>query len=329
MFLRTALKTSAAQALAWPPLADLLQRRRGGGIPFIACYHRVVARVDDRPGRALPAMETSVAMFERHLDWIARRFRIVPLDELAAGLSPESRPSPIPLAAITFDDGYADVYEHAVPLLKRKGIPAAFFVVTDLVGTSELPWHERLYAALAARHPAVPDPFAATQRLLQRLSQADVRSVVHILTRLREASDRPAALRLMTWEMLADLRDAGMTIGSHTRTHAFLANEPSSRIAAEVAQSRRILEGRLRTPVRYFAYPGGSFTASVVSAVARAGYRGAFTICRHRDTGHPLLTVPRTVLWERSCLDHLGRFSPALLSCHTAGLLPRDRCRHL
>ena len=54
-----------------------------------------------------------------------------------------------PVAAVTFDDGYRDIYEHAVPILKRKGIPAAAFVVTDLIGRTSWQIHDKLYHLMA------------------------------------------------------------------------------------------------------------------------------------------------------------------------------------
>ena len=66
-----------------------------------------------------------------------------------------------------------------------------------------------------------------------------------------------------------------------------------------------------------------------VEAVARAGYRFAYTTCHHRDRRHPLLTIPRCVLWENSCLDPGGRFSAAVASCVTSGIFHfASGCRH-
>ncbi len=82
-------------------------------------------------------MLTSTKMFEQHLDWIGRHFRFVDLDEIGSAVR-NGVPFEEPVAAVTFDDGYQDIYEHAVPILKRKGIPAAAFVVTDLDWPHEL-----------------------------------------------------------------------------------------------------------------------------------------------------------------------------------------------
>ena len=344
MMLRSVIKSATAGAISWTRLDRLARVNIHRHVPFVLCYHRVVERLHTSNGFALPAMEITVAMLEHHLDWLGRHFRIVSLDDLGTKLR-ESAGSK-PLAAITFDDGYSDIYHHAFPLLKRKGIPAGIFVVTDLIGSARLPIHDELHGVLAGAAEQWPsmrdrltellqrtavlssqdltDPFSATRCLLQRLPQSDVLRIIDRLqTSTATDENWRRALQPLNWEMLAEMRKAGMTIGSHSMTHAFLTNESRDRVREEAECSRRELERKLGVQAEWFAYPGGNFNPSVVRAVARAGYRYAFTDCRHRDPQHPLLTIPRKSLWERSCLDPFGRFSPAIMSCHAAAMFDR------
>jgi peptidoglycan/xylan/chitin deacetylase (PgdA/CDA1 family) len=120
----------------------------------------------------------------------------------------------------------------------------------------------------------------------------------------------------------------GVTVGSHTRSHALLANETPEVLHDEVEGSRRALEQRLGVPIRHFAYPDGRFNASAIQAVADAEYRTAHTICTHRDRAHPLLTISRRMLWEKACINGFGRFSPAILDCQVNGIFdPADTCQ--
>ena len=122
------------------------------------------------------------------------------------------------------------------------------------------------------------------------------------------SSDVP---RRLTWPMVADMRAAGFTIGSHTKTHVSLPMETPEAAADELAGSKRALEQHLGEPIVHFAYPGGQFTPGVVDAVARAGYQFAYTACPHGDPRHPVLTIERLLLWEGSSIDADGGFSPA------------------
>jgi peptidoglycan/xylan/chitin deacetylase (PgdA/CDA1 family) len=312
--------------------------------PYIVGYHRVVDDFAAAAEATLPSLLISVRMLEQQLDWIGKHFDFVTLDEVGSHLE-QGKPFDRPVAAITFDDGYRDVYEHACPILLRKGIPAAFFVVTDLVGRCS--WHifDRLYRVLRRAFPDWDDRGrstpelsrigvsgtaarviesathveSATSELLARIAQADLLKLIDALERSAGSLDdeRPA---LLDWQTISGMRRAGFTIGSHTRTHVWLPLEKAERVADELAGSRAVLEQWLGAPVTHFAYPAGEFNGEVVTAVEQAGYRFAYTICSHRDGLRPLLTIPRELLWEHSATDGHGRFSPAQLHCHVHGL---------
>jgi peptidoglycan/xylan/chitin deacetylase (PgdA/CDA1 family) len=314
-------KSTLCHAVAWARAQRWAEERQ----PVILGYHRVVA--DAALADAMPGLAIGVAMLEQHLDWIGRRCRFVTLDELAAGGDSE------PLAAVTFDDGYADVVDHALPLLRRKGIPGAIFAVTDAAASGAPLLHDRLYRALAwlasIEGTGAGRAYTGTRSLLGRLGRAALEDVIEELE--REAGEALAAhdddARPLDFPALRRLRDEGWTIGSHTRSHARLVGRHPDRLRDELHGSRQDLELHLGAPVRHFAYPDGQFDPAVVEAVAEAGYTYAYTACRHRDPARPLLTIPRAMLWEQSSLGGHGRFSGDVLTCQAHGGLPfLDRC---
>jgi peptidoglycan/xylan/chitin deacetylase (PgdA/CDA1 family) len=289
-------------------------------------------------------------MLEAQLDWVGRRFAFVGLEELGEGLE---RRDARPVAAVTFDDGYRDVYEHALPLLRRKGIPAAVFLVTDTIGTSRPQRYDLLHLLLARTFDRWPDaphrvdrmlralevrrdapvpatPAAATSALLRTLPRLAIDRLIEVL---EDAMGAPATgldgMLPMTWTMAAELARAGFVVGSHTRTHAWLTLESPETVAEELRGARCTLEARLGAPVRHFAYPDGQFTRTVTAAVDAAGYRFGYTTCAYRDPEYPLLTLPRLMLWEKASLDASARFSPAILSCQVHGVFDLVRgCDH-
>jgi peptidoglycan/xylan/chitin deacetylase (PgdA/CDA1 family) len=328
---RRALKVGSAAALAATGIGRVLGRL-GGGVrpPLILGYHRVVPEYRPDPSAVLSPMLIDVAMLEAQLDWVGRRYRFVSLDELWT--LPTSSLSRV--AAVTVDDGYRDAYEVAFPLFRRKGIPAAFFVVTDLVGASEVPLFDRLYFQLAqrfAREGRFPcsemlrgasSPYDALQILLIALDHAALLDLAASLEReLPMPVALAAQLRSLDWEMARRMDAEGMTIGSHTCRHVFLSCESAETVADELTRSKREIEARVGKPVRHFAYPAGEFNAQAARAVAAAGYDHAYTICTHVEPEQPLVTVPRRVLWQGSCASGGGRFSPALMSAQISGAL--------
>jgi peptidoglycan/xylan/chitin deacetylase (PgdA/CDA1 family) len=345
--LKLALTSAISRGRSLYLLAAMAKAQRR---PLILGYHRVVEDFAAAAGTDNPSMMTSRTMFEGHIEWLARHFRFASLDEIGEHVA-TGEPFAEPVAAVTFDDGYRDVYEHAFPVLARKGIPAAVFVVTDLPGGLGWQCHDRLYhlvhrafatwddprhalvglladlqlpSDLLRMRAATKSPLATISTLLPMLSQADVNKVIDALESAIGSGAGEIPLTL-TWPMIATMRRAGFTIGSHTQTHASLPAESAETIARELAGSKRELETRLGEPIEHFAYPGGHFTPPVVEALARAGYRFAYTACPHHDPQHPSLTIERLLLWEGSSIDADGRFAPTVLNCQVHDLWPPAR----
>ena len=164
------------------------------------------------------------------------------------------------------------------------------------------------------------------ERLLESRSREEIRRLIESL---EEDSQIPGALRRelrpMTWPMLRELRDAGVTVGSHTRTHVTLPSEEPQTVREELEESRYDLEEGLGSEVVHLAYPGGRFSPDTLEAARRAGYRYAYTTCSHRFPSHPLLTISRRTFWERSAAGLVGNFSSAVASCQVQGIFDRFR----
>jgi peptidoglycan/xylan/chitin deacetylase (PgdA/CDA1 family) len=197
-------------------------------------YHRVGPFRDG----ALLKMNVAPETFREHMSVLARRANPVPLDTLVA-CARDGKPFPRGAVAVTFDDGYRDLMEFALPVLRDFKIPAAFFIVSRGVG--------------------------------------DVDSWNHIEGLPREA--------IMSWDDLKKLRDEGMTIGSHSASHARLDEANSAALHDEIEGSRRELQGKLGVPVRHFAYPQGRYSKEAEAAVAAAGYAAGWATRKGRPLG--------------------------------------------
>lgn len=321
--LRKLTKTALACAYTWAGQGSAKR-----SLPFIVGYHRVVENFDRSARHAIPSLLITTRMLEKHIDWLAARFDILPLDQIGQTMETYGTFSR-PAAAITFDDGYSDFYRNAYPIFKRKGIPAAVFVVTDLVDTPRLQIYDRLYLMLS-RFGQDKDALASMTSLLSSRSQEEIESLIVSLER-NNPVDKAVAEEMapLNWGMIKEMHANGITIGSHTQSHTLLTQETLDRVHRELVGSREVLEQQLGSPVRHFAYPDGRFNPAITAAVAAAGYRYGYGICRTRDSQFPLLTIPRKVLWERACLNAIGEFSPAVMNCHAQWVFDGNRrCEH-
>jgi len=342
--IKTSVKTAASYGFRFTGVDRLIGALTGTSrIPTIVSYHRVVEHFEESSRDSISSMLISTRMFEQHLDWIGLHYDFASLDEIGGRLE-SGIGFAKPTAAIAFDDGYGDVYHHALPLLRKKGIPATVFAVTGLVGTQQMQLHDKLYLLLKSafsnagqtprqvvvllRNADIATPqmedicrmrasaFHVMAALIDNVPQAQARRMIQVLEeRFGLGEGRYDELFSLSWEMLKEMQAAGMTIGSHTRTHALLTNESGETVIEETTRSRQDLENSLGVKVQHFAYPDGRHNAVATAAVAAAGYRFAYGTCRHRDPDYPLMTIPRKVLWEKSSVDSDGHFSAAMMAC--------------
>ncbi len=347
MTIKTLLKTGVSVPIALSGGANLVGRATGKRwLPLVLGYHRVVKDYSFSSRFAIPASLISTRMLTRQLEWIAKRYEICALDDVDEKAKSRSGK---PVAAITFDDGYADVYHNAFPLLTRMGIPFTVFASPDLLVGDKLFAHDELYLRLSAlldqhERPRKPldeilhragcwnsisgvlpsissEPYRLTRAMLGRFRHEEVRTIIDML---RGHTDLPSTVAeqsyAMNWNMLLEMRRAGVLVGCHSKSHAILTNEDSKTVQVELGEGRKALESRLGVPITHFAYPDGAFNDVVIRAVAQAGYSHAYTVCFHRSEQAPKLTIPRRMLWERTNVDALERFSGSILSCLVNGV---------
>jgi len=190
----------------------------------------------------------SLQQFEELIDGLlAGGYRFLTLHEATVAVRDETRCPPKSIV-LTFDDGYASVFTHAYPLLARRGIRAAAFVVTDCIG--------RTFDGNSRR-----DPFG-----------------VQGLTDQRSVPQQPT----MTADQLRTLVSEGWDVGSHSCSHPAFATLKDEQAGAELTHSRLKLESVLRHPVPFFTFPFGepdlAYRPEHLPLAAEAGYELALTM---------------------------------------------------
>ncbi len=232
----------------------------------IFIFHRVLPSKDP-----IFPDEPDAARFDEMMGWIASWFNVLPLetavDALKAGKLPRRS------AAITFDDGYADNHDVALPILQRHGLTATFFIATGFLDGGRM-WNDTIIESV--RHCKQPQldltPLklgchgivsseqqrSAIETIISQIKYRTLAERLEITEHVAElAKVQPANNLMMTSLHVQAMRDAGMQIGAHTVSHPILSRADSKTAYEEIATSKTILESLLRQPVRTFAYPNG------------------------------------------------------------------------
>lgn len=271
-------------------IAGLLSGAGTRGKLSTLIFHRVRPTADPTAPRALHAHQ-----FDDMLGWVGEVFNVLPPDEAVARLARGDLPARA--LTITFDDGYADNAEVAMPILQRHRMRAAFFVATDFLDGGVM-WNDKITLALLGA-PAGPfhlDGFGlATVELGDSASRRKAAGqVIRKLKYLEPAQraeevDRLVMLTgvtlprdlMMTSAQVKSLRDGGMIVGGHTCSHPILASLSADAAEREIRYNKARLEAILGEPLSLFAYPNGGpgkdYLGEHARIVQRAGYKAAFT----------------------------------------------------
>lgn len=275
---------------AFRPLVRLISRAGSHGKLSILIYHRVLPNEDP-----LRPREVTARMFNWQMEFVVRCFHALSVAEAASRLRSGSLPAGA--ICVTFDDGYRDNAEVALPLLEEKGIPGTFFISTGYLDGGRM-WNDTVTEAVRRMGPGALDLTAEglgyyfLEGLPQRVSVAEQlirdlkyresgerqRLVDHIAALAR--SDLPKDL-MMDSSQVRELRDAGMEVGAHTVTHPILAKLDDTQARYEITESRKRLEALIGQPVRVIAYPNGrpgkDYGPVHVEMVREEGFEAAVT----------------------------------------------------
>src|SRR5262249_20406689 len=149
---------------------------------LILTYHRFSSDGEGANGGASSWVldKTPAKIFAEQLEYLTKRYNVVPLSRLADGIGRRERP-PSRLASITIDDGSRDAYEFAYPLLRRSGAPATLFVPSDFIDRRGWIWTDK--ARFLTRR-------AVSQRLTITIGGQELRLDLDNLPSRRAAAER-------------------------------------------------------------------------------------------------------------------------------------------
>lgn len=257
----------------------------------VVMFHRVLPPEDVRAAGANPTYTVTADEFAACLAFFARWYNVVDLATVERAAAGGNLPA-CPLL-ITFDDGWRDNVEYALPLLAARAMPAVLFVATGHIGSKVGFWQERVFEA--AKRAGAPDSAADAEVTALAAVSPERRAGV-----LNALADANLPRQMADAAELAQMQANRIAIGGHGHSHTPLTDVQDA--VAELATCRSILkEAGLGGPLPALSFPHGRCDQDLVRRAQQAGFGLCFT-------SEPCLTPPEQLADPRG----IGRVSVEL-----------------
>lgn len=279
-------------------------------------FHRVTNEED----AMWPPMKP--ALFSKIIQYLVKNYSVVALEQFLD--NPDAYKSKKQLATISFDDGYKDNIEFAVPILQQYKCPASFYIVTDCIDNNLPTWtylvdsvfQQTRKENIEFEQNFVPDKFknikintgAAANSLLKQVkpwmkSLSNPQRVAITNEILEQCNDVQLPHgKMMSWGDICQLKDNGFIIGSHSHTHPMLASlQEEDEIIDELRISmQRLTEETGQKPLS-ISYPIGSFDERVIRLSKEQGYQYGLAV-EQKYFNYPsnTMAIPRVELYQQN-----------------------------
>jgi len=307
--LRRSLKLLVVGTLHYSGALGMARRRIMRNKAVILMYHRVTPPDVGVPDYSPTGMSVTPREFDMQMRFLRNNYDVVSLSKVVAAARGE-QPFDANMCAITFDDGWADVYEYAFPILRQHGLPATVYLTTGFVDEAAWFWEERAKYLLAlfqqAAHSGALAPGKRAE-LRDRLSRFGLEEVVtlrrrnlpaYLLDKGRWMRDLEATRRdelvaelevlsrelvpdaprgFLSWSEIREMADSGIQFENHTACHVALSGVGPDTITSEVQSATKRIKDEIGHTTQQFAYPYGKFDERVRGAIKNLGFASATT----------------------------------------------------
>ena len=269
-------------------------------------------------------------LFDQTLQYVNKKFFVRPLQEL---LFEKKICSTKPLAAITFDDGYKDFIEYALPILDKYNNKASMYIISGCIDKNLPTWTYTIDYLFSKTQkldwknfdfPELPVEFLTTywknanerieygkkiKQYLKKIPAAKKEKIIESMLLNFDDIKRPNGL-MMSWDEIKQLHNSGIEIGSHSVTHPTLATiEDENLIEFELKASASTIKEMTGITPDIFSYPIGSYDERVKRLVKKAGYKGALAVNQkiYNPVTMDLFEIPRIEFYNESWIKTKAR----------------------
>ena len=284
----------------------------------VLMYHRIIASDYN-----FWKLNVSPESFEKHIRYISENYKVLKLEEEWKDIvKPDQR-----YVVITFDDGYADNYRFALPILEKYRVPATFFVSTDLIDTNEMYWWDELEKMFIIDKYFGEFVFEGIQYKVKDLSdRKEVCLAIRNRIKPMNSMERKDSMKKLRFELgleqpeTSELRCVNtselvrmaespyVTIGGHTKSHLSMGDFHSRELLrSEIEEALDILEKKIDKDIHVFAYPFGGIEDRCDGAdqiLAECGIKKSVLVRNGNiNVNDDMYNIPRHMVFESEDME--------------------------
>jgi len=308
-FIKLIIRTTINTITYYSGIHKLYLKTKKKGIIFIA-YH-------DISNRDYLYLQISPELFERHIKYLLRNYKIISLSEALRMLN-NLHPINDNYVVITFDDGYKGVYTEAYPILKKYNIPFTVFLTTESIDTGIPPFVDCLAYAVQKTKKEELDLRSFGLRIY-KLNKSHLREAaimeINDFSKSMSSNKRKEFLYyifkqlyvslyseelknvMLSWKEVIEMSSDNLVeFGAHTHTHPSLSKIPINDAKNDILYSKKKIESITNKEVNCFAYPYGTeddINSDIVNFVSNCGFKSAFTLTSSELSIFNLFNIPR------------------------------------
>lgn len=267
-------------------------------------FHRVLPEKQIKFPNAYSTFGTLISeeFFENVLSCLSDNgFQFVTVSELTRRTSTDK------LVALTFDDGYLDNYEFALPSLLKFNATATFFpVVNPCKNNTVLPLDIYYQCIDEMKMSEIERTEYVTGTIKRNFYWAEPDKQINMLNSLFKSLPQKNRVSYMCAEQLKELSDKSFEIGSHGMTHSLLIADYMNKEKAlnELQKSKQWLEAITGKPVTAYCFPAGRYNAEMIELAKQVGYTSTCLVVRNENEKEVLPSYDRIFVKPNS-LDEL------------------------
>ena len=281
---------------------DILFENKYGGKVVILTYHRVIN--NEHVEECIQSgMYVETKTFEKQLLFIKNNFNNIPISEIPFVIQKvrhRSGKDKRPFVVLTFDDGWADFYENAYPLIKKENIYATVFLPTNYIDTNSIFWTDIIGYLINRRKENIDyigsisgiirniESLTGDNRtiieksinMMKNLTTDEIQDIILTLCDRWKITLNPSGKSFLSWDEVRDMYKSGnILIGSHTENHHILTKLKKEHLLLELSNSKeRLIDERVaERSFIPFSYPNGDYDDRIVAMVKSVGYNLAVT----------------------------------------------------